>query len=87
MSVKTIQVVAPGGEIEAHVAVTPETTAGDVIKEVGLNERYFLSPSSGDKFFQPDDRLDPLVRHGELLFANPWADVGSDAGTPPQGGH
>jgi len=79
MAIKEATIVTPGGALRATVAITPQTTAGAVLKNVGLGKDFFLSPATGDRFFQPNDLLDSLVKDGDTLYANPWAKVGSPA--------
>lgn len=77
MSVKQVEVKTPGGVVTAHVGLDPDTTAMDVLNEVGLGKGFFLSPATGKSFFQRNDKLDSLVKDGDVLYANPWAKVGS----------
>ncbi len=83
MSVKQVKVEIPGSGISAHVGIAPETTAGDVLADIGaqgnveLPRGYVLSPRDGRGFFRAQDRLDPFVRDGDVLSVSPWAKVGS----------
>jgi len=76
MAVKQVRIMTPGGAVSMHIAVTPETTAGDALKEVGLGRKYVLSTPTGDGFFQRDDKLDGAVEDGQTLYASLWAELG-----------
>jgi len=78
MSAKQIKVITPGGELAVFVPVGPNTTAAEILDAAGLSSAFFLSAPDGQRFSQPSDKVEPLVEDGATLYANPWAEVGTD---------
>jgi hypothetical protein len=76
MSAIQARVVTPGGNVSSTVLIDRTTTAADVLRDIGLDSDFFLSDARGDRVFQPQDRLAPLVSDQAVLYANPWAQVG-----------
>ena len=78
MSVKSVTVITPGGNVSVQVPVDSKTTANDVITAAGLDGNYQLSTPDGDLVILGPDRLDPIVNDGGILHASLKADLGVD---------
>jgi len=76
MAAKTVTITAPGGEFTATLTVTPEMTVSEALEEVGLDKDFCLTPTNGDRYFGPGDRLEEHVRDGEVLHAFREATLG-----------
>ena len=73
---KRITVRIAGSTREAQAITIQEgTTAGDVLRQLGLSG-YLLSAKGSESYFGDDEVIYPQVSENELLFASTTADVG-----------
>ena len=77
MSTKQITVIAPGGDVRAHVSIGPRTTPPELLETLGLGRQYFLASGDGQSFFMPDDVLDAHLEDGATVHVALRADVGA----------
>jgi len=75
---KRIAVKISGSEREpVDLQIQPGTTAGEVLRQVGLMNGYFLSRGPNEnRFFGTDEEIYSKVSDGDKLFALSKAEVG-----------
>lgn len=72
---KNLSVVVAGtGQIK-DISIKPGTKCSDIIRDLGLTG-YVLSKGTGDRPFNPNDDIYPLVQEGQKLYAVTPADAG-----------
>ena len=67
-------VVAGTGQIR-DIEIQPDTTAGDVLHQLNLQD-YLLSKGPNDPFFAATESIYDKVKDGEKIFASTKAEVG-----------
>ena len=78
---KYAKITVPGADpagsdlSEAVMPVNPDTTAGDLLDSLGLNENYEVSTLSGTPFSKRD-LLYPQIADGQTLGVVPHAAAG-----------
>ncbi len=74
---KKVVVIVPGtgGRIHEDVVVTPGTTAGELLNELGL-EGFWLKKARADGFLGMDEEIYGSVQDGAKLEASSPAEVG-----------
>lgn len=68
-------VVAGTGQIR-DVEIQPGTSAGDVLRQLNLND-YLLSKGPNEPFFAAAETIYDKVKDGEKVFASTKAEVGT----------
>jgi hypothetical protein len=74
---KTIAIKVAGSEQEPiDVEIAPGTTAGDILRQLGLQGYLLSTGPTSDRFFGDAENVYAAVRDGDKLFASTRAEVG-----------
>lgn len=74
---KTIAIKVAGSEQEpVDVEIAPGTTAGDILRQLGLQGYLLSTGPNATAFFAEDENAYTVVRDGDKLFATTRAEVG-----------
>ncbi len=66
-----------GNEPAITLAITPGTTAMDILQELGLGPGFELSDASNSQVFGRDDVVYAMVRDGDMLHCSANVVAGS----------
>ena len=74
---KTIAIKVAGSDQEPlDVEIAPGTSAGDIIRQLGLQGYLLSTGPASDRFFGDDENVYSAVADGDKLFATTRAEVG-----------
>lgn len=79
---KSLAIVISGAPADRNfreIEIQPGTTAGDVLRAVGLTG-YLLSREGSGQHYAAEEELYPVVESGMKLRATPQAEVGQKGG-------
>jgi len=79
MGTKQITIEALASGTEHDIVLSPGTTAGQVLKDLGMNGKdFWLQLADPERIVETAEELFPLVEPGAKLHASPRMDVGDD---------
>ena len=78
-NVKNITVIPASGGPYRDVKIAPGTSARDILREIGFDDRYILTTGRGPEPFGSDENVFPMVQDGTKLYASTPVEVGTDA--------